>query len=84
MSHHTLIQVLNSGIMLTVEEALDIQAEQLAHYEGQCPGITEKVKAVTYPLQLEPGVPYPVDEVNRWIPRGAQIEYVMQTMARKG
>jgi hypothetical protein len=61
---------------LTVEDALRIQAEQCAFYEAVFPGVTAMVSERTDASRFEPGVAYPVIEVNRCIPRGGMIERI--------
>lgn len=62
---------------ITKEQALEIQAEQLAFYEPNFPGITEKIKALTTAEQLEPDTLYDIATINRHIPRGGRIEALL-------
>ena len=59
---------------ITKEQALEIQAEQLAYYEPNYPGITAKIKAMTTADALEPDTLYDMATINRHIPRGVSIE----------
>jgi hypothetical protein len=68
---------MNLRFRLTKERALAIQAEQVAHYAQYDPDIAAKVAAVTNADALLPGVEYDVVEVNRHIPRGGFIEFLM-------
>lgn len=70
--------IASNPVMMTVEEAIAIQDEQLKHYEQQSPGITERVKAITLTHMFVPGQLYSVTEINRYIPRGGVIEWIMQ------
>lgn len=59
---------------ITKEQALEIQAEQLAFYEPNHPGITAKITAMTTADKLEPDTLYDIVVINRHIPRGGAIE----------
>lgn len=59
---------------ITKEQALEIQAKQLAYYEPNFPGITAKIKAITRADELEPDTLYDMVTINRHIPRGGDIE----------
>ncbi|MFT9324064.1 MAG: hypothetical protein ABF537_07930 [Acetobacter sp.] len=64
-----------SGITLTKEKALEIQAEQVDHYAkiyGE--GVRQAVADATTADALTEGVEYDMQTVNRHIPRGAAIE----------
>jgi flagella basal body P-ring formation protein FlgA len=61
-------------VKLTKEQALKIQAEQVAFYSRHCPNLDELVAAATTADQLEPGIEYDVVVINRHIPRGGKIE----------
>lgn len=67
------------NITMTKEEALRIQAEQVAWYNrrGDYPTLAERVAAQTTADELEPGKPYPVHVINDHIPRGASIEFLL-------
>jgi len=65
------------SMQMTVETALRIQAEQCAHYEVHHPGITAYVAEHTDAAALEPGRLYPVQTINRYIPRGGRIEALL-------
>ena len=64
--------------MMTKEQALKIQAEQVAWYNrnGDRPWLAEKIASMTTADQLEDGKEYPVHVINEHIPRGATIEYL--------
>lgn len=66
---------------LTVAEALKIQAGHVEWYGPRYPGGTEalraKVASMTTADQLAPNEPHSVIEINRHIPRGADIEYLV-------
>ena len=62
---------------ITKEQALEKQAEQLAYYEPNFPGITAKIKAMTTADQLEPDTLYDIVVINRHIPRGGAIEALL-------
>lgn len=59
---------------MTKGEALEIQQRQIAHYKPLCANIAELVAAQTTADQLQDGVMYPVNVINRHIPRGGAIE----------
>jgi len=65
-------------ITMTVEHALRIQAEHLAHYSALYPHRAHELAAAlalaTSAHELEPGKQYPVYVVNRHIPRGGWFE----------
>jgi hypothetical protein len=62
---------------MTKAEALKIQAEQVAHYSKYRSDLAEVVAAITTADQLEDGVYYPIQEINERIPRGADIEKLL-------
>lgn len=61
-------------ITMTKAEALAKQAEQVAYYAHLCPGLAEKVAALTTADALEDGIQYDVCIINDHIPRGTDIE----------
>ena len=67
------------NITMTKEEALRIQAEQVAWYNhrGDYPWLADKLASMTTADQLESGRLYPVSEVNQHIPRGGDIEHLL-------
>lgn len=73
-------------IVMTKAQALDIQARQIKFY-SETQGISnlgERVAAVTYADRLEDGIEYSVGEINKYIPRGASIEYIIAQMREDG
>jgi hypothetical protein len=75
------------NITLTKEKALKIQAEQVAHYmlNPNCPlDFAERVAEATNADALEDGVEYPVQEINRHIPRGGKLEYMAGLLDQGG
>lgn len=65
-------------VMMTKAQALEIQAKQLDHYAkyyGE--HIRALVAAATTADQLEDGVEYPSWTINRHIPRGGAIEFLI-------
>ena len=65
------------NVKLTKQEALKIQAEQIAHYGARFPQTAEIVAAHTQADKLQDGVEYSVIEINRYIPRGEAIEALL-------
>jgi hypothetical protein len=64
---------------MTKEEALKIQAEQVAWYSKYWTGfgtLAEKVASLTTADALQGGVAYPVRIINEHIPRGGDIEHI--------
>ncbi len=61
-------------ILLTKAEALKIQSDQVAHYLHLRADLAEAVAAKTTADQLQDGVKYPVQIINKHIPRGGCIE----------
>jgi hypothetical protein len=65
-------------IQMTVEQALAVQAKQIAHYEPRYPGLGLFVLAENTHLEaLDFGVDYDVAVINRHIPRGGKIEQII-------
>lgn len=65
-------------ITMTKEDALRIQAEQVAWYSrsGDRPWLADKIAAMTTSESLEDGVEYPMHVINEHIPRGSDIEHL--------
>lgn len=61
-------------ITMTKDQALKIQADQIAWYTHLRADLAERVAEITTADSLEDGVDYPVYIINRHIPRGASIE----------
>ena len=61
---------------MTKEEALAIQAKQIAHYSHYRPDLAQAVAALTTADNLESRKPYPVSVINEHIPRGGDIEHL--------
>lgn len=66
------------AIYMTKAEALVIQAKQVAHYGERCPGLAEIVAAQTTADQLKDGQAYDVRIINKHIPRGWDIEQIVE------
>jgi hypothetical protein len=65
-------------VMMTKAQALEIQARHVEHYAKHYgEKVRELVAAATTADQLEDGVEYPSWTINRHIPRGAGIEYLI-------
>ncbi len=62
---------------MTKEEALKIQAEDVAWYSKDRADVAQIVASVTTADDLEAGIRYPVTIINRHIPRGLDIEYLI-------
>jgi hypothetical protein len=66
-----------SKITMTKQQALKIQAEQVAWYAPKYVGnLAEVVAGMTTADQLEDGVEYPIITINEHIPRGGAIEHL--------
>ena len=63
-------------VKMTKADALKIQAEQIAWYSHLRADLAEAVAAITTADQLTDGVEYDVSDINKHIPRGADIEYL--------
>ncbi len=61
-------------ITMTKEEALAIQAKQIAHYSHHRADLAQAVAALTTADKLESGKLYPISVINAHIPRGGDIE----------
>jgi hypothetical protein len=59
---------------MTKAEALKIQAEQVAHYAQFRADLPAIVASMTKADELQDGVAYQMDVINRCIPRGGDIE----------
>jgi hypothetical protein len=66
-----------SRIKLTKARALAIQAEHVAHYSPGRPWLAEAVAAATSAEKLPDDVEIDVVVVNRHIPRGGAIEWMI-------
>jgi hypothetical protein len=64
---------------MTKAEALKIQADHIAWYNrnGAFPWLADKVASMTTANELQDGVEYPVHVINKHIPRGGDIEYLL-------
>ncbi len=61
-------------ITMTKARALEIQRQQVAHYVHFRADLAQVVAAATTADQLLDGVEYPVQIINKHIPRGGAIE----------
>lgn len=61
-------------ITLTKDKALEIQRKHVEHYKHLRADLPEVVAAATTADQLLDGVEYPVQIINKHIPRGGVIE----------
>ena len=68
-------------IMLTPKEALEIQERHVKHYgefySGGVEALREKLKSMTNLDGIDLDVKYSVIEINKRIPRGGDIEYIV-------
>lgn len=68
-------------IKMTLQEALDIQREQIKHYGHLHPqgvaGLAKVMAARTNVEGMDLTVMRDVAEVNRHVPRGSDIEYIL-------
>lgn len=68
-------------IMLTPNEALEIQERHVKHYgdcySGGVEALREKLKSMTNLNGLDLEQKYSVFEINKRIPRGGDIEYLV-------
>jgi hypothetical protein len=65
-------------VMMTKAQALEIQARQIDHYAKQYgEHVRTLVADATTADALEDGVEYPATIINRHIPRGAFIEFLI-------
>lgn len=69
-----------SRFNMTLREALEIQARQVAHYQKSYDGnLGERVAVLTVDLkEYDLDAPMPVSEVNELVPRGGVIEWIVQ------
>lgn len=65
------------NLSMTVEEALAIQARQIAHYSHLRSDLAEVMAKMTTAHLLTPGVRYDIQTINQHIPRGGDIENVL-------
>lgn len=64
-------------IKMTKAEALRIQAEQIKWYCSKRPDLAKLITNATTADALEDGVEYDIITINKHIPRGAAIEYLL-------
>jgi hypothetical protein len=67
------------AITMTKAEALEIQAKQVAYYADLYPGLAKKVAAQTTADQLQDGQAYDVRTIDKHIPRGWDIEQIVES-----
>jgi hypothetical protein len=67
----------SSGITLTLREALAIQEKQLAHYSPRFPELRAAATAATNVEGLDLDESMPVSEVNKLVPRGCFLGYLI-------
>ena len=75
-------------IMMTKQQALDLQLKQLTHYAEVYGGaamapVIARVCGANRPEELDDGKEYPSWEVHRCVPCGAAIERVMVELGVK-
>lgn len=66
------------NLKMTKEEALKIQAEQVEWYGAQRPWLAAAVAIRTTADKLENGKEYSLETINRHIPRGGEIEFLIE------
>ena len=71
------------NLKMTKEEALKIQAEQIEHYGAKRPWLAAAVAIRTTADQLESGKEYSLETINRHIPRGGDIEFLIQRQEQR-
>jgi hypothetical protein len=68
-------------IKMTLQEALDIQRKQIAHYGHLHPqgvaGLSKVMAARTNVEGMDLTIMRDVAEVNRYVPRGGDIEHIL-------
>lgn len=62
------------NITMTKAQALEIQAQHVAHYAHLRAGLAELVASLTTADRLQDGIEYPIQVINFHIPRGGRIE----------
>lgn len=62
---------------MTLREALEIQTKQVAHYLRHNPRLPEIVAAKTDVSGVDLDTPLDIFEINRRVPRGASIEFML-------
>ena len=65
-------------ITMTFNKALQIQRSQMCFYRQSIgrKGIKYIKSRTIYPHDINPNEEIPVRDINRWVPRGAQFEYL--------
>ena len=65
-------------ITMTFNKALQIQRSQMCFYRQMVgrKGIKYIKERTIYPHDINPNEEIPVSDINRWVPRGAQFEYL--------
>ena len=62
---------------MTLREALEIQTRQVAHYLHHNPRLPEIVASKTDVSGVDLDIKLDIFEINRRVPRGASIEYML-------
>jgi len=70
------------NLKMTKEEALKIQAEQVEYYGAKHPWLAAAIAIRTTADKLESGKEYPLETINRHIPRGGDIEFLIDQHER--
>lgn len=71
------------NLKMTKEEALKIQAEQVEWYGATRPWLAAAVAIRTTADKLESGKEYSLETINRHIPRGGEIEFLIERHAKQ-
>lgn len=68
-------------VTMTLREALEIQSKQIKHYGHLHPqgveGLAADMKARTRVEGMDLDAEMPVTEINRYVPRGSDIEFLL-------
>lgn len=63
------------NIKMTLREALQIQAQQIEHYQRHRSDLAGYMASITRTDGMDLDVERPISEINLLVPRGSDIEY---------
>jgi hypothetical protein len=74
------VPTVDLGIRITKEDALKTQDRHIRRYEEKYPQIREAVAKITTAHLLEDGKLYDIATINKHIPRGVEIDRIIDGM----